>query len=348
MPACRAPASGRDVTSIDMTQPMQEPTDSAYLRRVGTTRAVQAQRVQDYGILVLGAVIFVYFALTTSDFLTGDNLLNILNQNAEVGIAACAVTLTIISGNFDLSIGSIFALAGVLGAWAAVHLGVWWCFPVALLSGTAMGLVNGLLVAKLGVNAFLATLASALVFAGIALGVTGGFLIQPKEGTDVLTFIGQSKLASVNYSSIIFVLVAIVCQFVLAFTPFGRRIYGMGDNRVAARLAGVRIAPMVIATFVITGLACGLAGLIDVSFTGTGSHDIGGDLALTAVAAVALGGTSIFGGTGAVWRTVVGVLVLGMLSNGFDLAGLAPYWQNVIVGALIISAIGLQAAVRRQ
>ena len=147
------------------------------------------------------------------------NLLNILNQNAEVGIAACAVTLTIISGNFDLSIGAIFALASVLAAWAAVHLGVWWCFPVALLSGTAMGLANGLLVAKLGVNAFLATLASALVFAGIALGVTGGFLIQPKSQTEVFTFLGQSKLASVNYSSIIFVLVAIACQFVLAYTP---------------------------------------------------------------------------------------------------------------------------------
>jgi ribose transport system permease protein len=323
-------------------------TDTTFVRRVETTRAVRAQRIQDYGILVLGAVIFVYFALTTGDFFTGDNLLNILNQNAEVGIAACAVTLTIISGNFDLSIGAIFALASVLAAWAAVHLGVWWCFPVALLSGTAMGLANGLLVAKLGVNAFLATLASALVFAGIALGVTGGFLIQPKNGTEVFTFLGQSKLASVNYSSIIFVLVAIACQFVLAYTPFGRRIYGMGDNRVAARLAGVRIAPMVIATFVITGLACGLSGLIDASFTGSGSADVGANLALTAVAAVALGGTSIFGGTGAVWRTVVGVLVLGMLSNGFDLAGLATYWQNVVVGALIIGAIALQSAVRRQ
>jgi ribose transport system permease protein len=323
-------------------------SDAAFARRVRTTRALQAQRIQDYGIVVLGAVIFIYFALTTKDFLTGSNLLNILNQNAEVGIAACAVTLTIISGNFDLSIGAIFALAGVLAAWAAVHLGVWWCFPVALLSGTVMGLGNGLLVAKLGVNAFLATLASALIFAGIALGVTKGFLIQPKSGTEVFTFIGQSKLASVNYSSIIFVLVAIVCQFVLAFTPFGRRIYGMGDNRVAARLAGVKIARMVIATFVITGLACGLSGLIDVSFTGSGSADVGANLALTAVAAVALGGTSIFGGTGAVWRTVVGVLVLGMLSNGFDLAGLAQYWQNVIVGCLIIGAIALQAAVRRQ
>jgi ribose transport system permease protein len=344
-----------------MTRPLQDQpgdaaattgdvaADTAFLRQVRTTRrATQAQRIQDYGIIVLGVVVFVYFALTTNHFFTGNNLLSMLSQNAEVGIAACAVTLTIISGNFDLSIGAIFALAGVLATWAAVHLGVWWCFPMALASGTVMGLLNGLVVAKLGINAFLATLASALVFAGIALGVTNGFLIQPKEGTEILTFIGQSKLAGVNYSTLIFVVVAVACQFVLAYTPFGRRLYGMGDNRVAARLAGVKIDRMVIATFVITGLACGLAGLIDVSFTGTGSASVGTDLALDAVAAVALGGTSIFGGTGAVWRTVMGVLVLGILSNGFDLAGLPQYWQHVVEGALIVGAIALQGAVRRQ
>ena len=140
-------------------------------------RRIKAEHVRDYGIVVFAIALFIYFAIASSVFLTSQNLLNLVYQNATLGIAACAVTYTIIAGNFDLSLGAIFVLSEVLGAWAAVHWGVWWAFPVAIVSGLAMGLINGLLVTKLRVNAFLATLASALTFGGIAVGVTGGGLL---------------------------------------------------------------------------------------------------------------------------------------------------------------------------
>jgi len=311
---------------------------------------IRAEHIRDYGIVAFFIALFIYFSIASSVFLTKNNLLNLVYQNATIGVAACAVTLTIIAGNFDLSLGSIFVLAEVLAAWAAVHIGVWWAFPVAIVSGALMGAINGLLVAKVHINAFLATLATALTFGGIAVGVThGGLLITPNSS--VFTFIGQQRVAGVQYPVIIFALVAIVLQLVLAYTVFGRHLYGVGGNRFAARLSGIKVDRTVIITFVIAGAACGLAGLIDASTTGSGSSDtsgLGGSLALLAIAGVALGGTSIFGGIGAVWRTVVGVLLLGMITNGFDLLAVPDYWQDVVRGILIILAVAISSVIDRR
>ncbi len=318
--------------------------------RARLQRRIKAEHIRDYGIVVFAIVLFIYFSIASSVFLTKNNLLNLVFQNATIGVAACAVTLTIIAGNFDLSLGSIFVLAEVLAAWAAVHIGVWWAFPMAIVAGAAMGAINGLLVAKVGINAFLATLATALTFGGIAVGVThGGLLITPNS--NVFTFIGQERVAGVQYPVIIFAVVAIVLQLVLAYTVFGRHLYGVGGNRAAARLSGIKVDRTVIITFVIAGAACGLAGLIDASTTGSGSSDtsgLGGQLALLAIAGVALGGTSIFGGIGSVWRTVLGVLILGMITNGFDLLAVPDYWQNVVRGILIIGAVGISSVVDRR
>ena len=311
---------------------------------------IRAEHIRDYGIVVFAVALFLYFTIASSVFLTKNNLLNLVSQNATIGVAACAVTLTIIAGNFDLSLGSIFVLAEVLAAWAAVHIGVWWAFPMAIVSGAAMGLINGLLVAKVGINAFLATLATALTFGGIAVGVThGGLLITPSSS--VFTFIGQQRVAGIQYPVIIFAVVAIVLQLVLAYTVFGRHLYGVGGNRDAARLSGIKVSRTVIITFVVTGAACGLAGLIDASTTGSGSSDtsgLGGQLALLAIAGVALGGTSIFGGIGSVWRTVLGVLILGMITNGFDLLAVPDYWQDVVRGVLIICAVAISSVIDRR
>lgn len=324
--------------------------DAIAAPRVRSLRRIRAEHIRDYGIVVFAIALFLYFSIASPVFFTKNNLLNLVFQNATIGVAACAVTLTIIAGNFDLSLGSIFVLAEVLAAWAAVHIGVVWAFPMAVVSGAAMGLINGLLVAKVRINAFLATLATALTFGGIAVGVTsGGLLITPNS--NVFTFIGQNRVAGIQYPVIIFAVVAIVCQLVLAYTVFGRHLYGVGGNRDAARLSGIKVDRTVIITFVITGAACGIAGLIDASTTGSGSSDmsgLGGSLALLAIAGVALGGTSIFGGVGAVWRTVLGVLILGMITNGFDLLAVQDYWQDVVRGILIILAVSISSIIDRR
>jgi ribose transport system permease protein len=339
-PVARDPAATGDAVSAD----------AIAAPRVRSSRRIRAEHIRDYGIVVFAVALFIYFSIASNVFLTSQNLLNLLFQNATIGIAACAVTLTIIAGNFDLSLGSIFVLSEVLAAWAAVHIGVWWAFPVALVAGAAMGMINGLLVTKLRINAFLATLATALSFGGFAVAVTkGGLLITPSSS--VFTFIGQNRVAGVQYPVIIFALVAIVLQLVLAYTVFGRHLYGVGGNRHAARLSGIKVDRAVIITFVVTGAACGLAGLIDASTTGSGSSDLGGlggQLALLAIAGVALGGTSIFGGVGSVWRTVLGVLILGMITNGFDLLAVPDYWQDVVRGILIIAAVAISSVVDRR
>ncbi len=339
------PVAGDPVVAGDSVSP-----EAIAAPRVRSPRRLKAEHVRDYGIVVFAIALFIYFSVASSVFLTKNNLLNLVYQNATIGVAACAVTLTIIAGNFDLSLGSIFVLAEVLAAWAAVHIGVWWAFPMAIVSGAAMGLINGLLVSKVRINAFLATLATALTFGGIAVGVThGGLLITPNS--NVFTFIGQQRVAGVQYPVIIFAVVAIVLQLVLAYTVFGRHLYGVGGNRFAARLSGIKVSRTVIITFVITGAACGLAGLIDASTTGSGSSDtsgLGGQLALLAIAGVALGGTSIFGGVGSVWRTVLGVLILGMITNGFDLLAVPDYWQDVVRGILIIVAVAISSVVDRR
>ena len=166
----------------------------------------------------------------------------------------------------------------------------------------------------------------------------------------MFTFIGQNEVDGIQYPVIIFAVVAIICQLVLAYTVFGRHLYGVGGNRFAARLSGLKVDRIVIITFVVTGAACGLAGLIDASTTGSGSSDLsglGGSLALLAIAGVALGGSSIFGGVGAVWRTVLGVLMLGMITNGFDLLAVPDYWQNVVRGVLIILAVAISSTIDR-
>jgi ribose transport system permease protein len=346
------------VTLQPPTAPDDIPADAALVgvpagafdRRVRSGRRLKAEHVRDYGIVVFVIGIFIYFSVASPVFLTSGNLLNLVYANAVVGIPACAVTLTIIAGNFDLSLGAIFTLTEVLCAWAAVHWGVWWCFPVAIFAGAALGLVNGAIITKLRVNAFLATLATALAFTGIALAVSGGFEIIPLKGASTFTFIGQTKVAGIQYPDLILLVVAVLLQLVLYFTVFGRHLYGVGGNRDAARLSGLKVDRTVIITFVITGAACGLAGLIDASTTGQGSatNVLGQNLALGAIAGVALGGTSIFGGIGAVWRTMIGVLMLGMITNGFNLLGVADYWQQVVRGALIIGAVAIGSMIERR
>ena len=339
------PVAGPPVVTGDLVS-----AETIAAPRVRWQRRIKAEHVRDYGIVVFAIALFIYFSVASPVFLTKNNLLNLVFQNATIGVAACAVTLTIIAGNFDLSLGSIFVLSEVLAAWAAVHIGVWWAFPVAIAAGAAMGMINGLLVTKLRINAFLATLATALSFGGFAVAVTkGGLLITPSSS--VFTFLGQHRVAGVQYPVIIFAVVAIVFQIVLAYTVFGRHLYGVGGNRDAARLSGIKVDRAVIITFVITGAACGLAGLIDASTTGSGSSDLGGlggQLALLAIAGVALGGTSIFGGVGSVWRTVLGVLILGTITNGFDLLAVPDYWQEVVRGILIIVAVGISSVIDRR
>lgn len=302
---------------------------------------------RDYGIVVSFVVLFIVLSATTPNFLTKTNLLNILDQNAALGIIACGTTLVIIAGGFDLSVGAIFAASGVVAAWMAVHADPIAGLVLGFLLGGALGVFNGFLVSVVKVNSFLATLASALMMGGVALAVTGGFLIDASDSS-VFTTLGRDTVGTVAYPVIVFVVVALVLGFVLSRTRFGRYVFAIGGNQEAARLSGVRVGLIRASTFVIGGLAAGLAGIIESSRAGTGQADVGGTLALDAIAAVVIGGTSILGGAGAMWRTVLGVLLLALIRNGFNILNIAPELQAIYTGAIIVVAVAMNSLAGRR
>jgi ribose transport system permease protein len=315
-------------------------------RRRLSIRRIEARHVRDYGIIAVTAVLFIALSIASSAFFTVSNLFNILYQNAPLAIMACATTLVVIAGNFDLSVGAMYAVAAISAAEMAVRVGPVFGILFGVVVGGFLGLTNGLVVTRLRVNAFLATLATSLAFRGFAIAITNGFLIEVRDPT--FTLLGRDKWGVVPVSVVICVVVILILHFLLSRTVFGRYIYAVGGNPGAASISGVRVDTIVLLTFVIGGLAAGLAGVIDASSVASGDAQGGQPFALTAVAAVALGGTSIYGGVGSVWRTCIGVALFSLITNGFNLMGINPNYQDIAKGALIIFAVALGAMVERR
>lgn len=303
-------------------------------------------RGREYGIVISVVALVIVLSVSSNRFLSVPNLLNILEQSAAVGIVACGATVVIISRGFDLSVGAIYALSGVIAAQVAVTTGAPLGILAGLLAGSAVGAVNGALVAVGRINSFVATLASSFVVRGLAVLITGGLAINVTDGA--FGSLGQGDILGVRVSIWLFALFAALCGIVLRFTNLGRYIYAIGGNPEAARLAGVRVEIVQVAAFTIGGLAAGLAGIISASRIGTGLADAGIGIELTAIAAVTIGGTSIQGGEGAIWRTILGVLLLGLLTNGFTLLGVDPSYQPVIQGLIIVFAVAADVWGRRR
>ncbi len=313
------------------------------LRAAGGRLRLAALR--DYAILIAFIVLFIVLAVSSDVFLTETNLLNILNQWSTIGIIACGATLVIIAGGFDLSVGAILAIAGVAAAKVANSVGV----PAGLLVGIVMGLgwgiVNGLLATVGRINPFIATLATSFVIRGVALAMTGGFIITVTEPG--FTTLGRDELFGVKWTIWIFVAFAAITWFLLSRTTYGRYVFAAGGNAEAARLSGIRVGLIRGSTFAISGLSAGIAGVLVSSRVASGQADAGAGVELQAIAAVVIGGTSILGGEGAIWRTLLGVLLLGLIQNGFNLLNVDPVYQQIFYGGIIIGAVALDAWARR-
>lgn len=310
------------------------------------SRRPAAELIRDYGVVLTVVVLFVFLALSSDAFLTRDNLLNIVDQSAPMGIIAVAMTLVIIAGGFDLSAGAVFAIAGVLAALTANAAGAWLGFGAAVAAGAALGLFNGLLITGLQINSFVATLASSLMIRGVAVVITGGTLVTVSH--ESFTTLGRAEVAGIKYDILVFLAVVLAGTFVLDWTKLGRYIYAVGGNPEAARLSGIRVAHVQALTFVISGAAAGLAGAISASKVSTGQADAGTLLELSAIAAVVIGGTSVMGGEGTVWRSVLGVLLLTLIGNGFNILEVEPFYQSIVQGAIIVIAVAVDAWSKRR
>jgi ribose transport system permease protein len=302
--------------------------------------------VRSYGIVVSFLALFVVLSVASDKFLTQRNLLNILDQSAPVGIVACGITIGIIAGVFDLSVGAIFAVAAVAACKIALLTSPWLGIVLGILIGAVFGIFNGVLVNAVQINSFIATLASSIVFRGIAILVTGGMIVTVTDPQ--FKILGTATLLGAKYTVWVFAVVIVVTTFLMTQTTLGRYFYAVGGNARAARLSGVPVERVRTIAFVISGLGAGIAGVLAASRTSSAQPDLGMDLALQAIAASVVGGTSIMGGQGAIWRAVLGVLILAMIGNGFNLLGIDTIYQQIVQGLLIMIAVGLDQLLRRR
>jgi ribose transport system permease protein len=305
---------------------------------------LRVSALRDYGIVVSFVTLFLLLTFTSDVFFSRVNLLNILDQNSDLGLVACGGTLVIIAGCFDLSVGAIFALSGVAAAQLNAHMAPGFALLVGALTGLGIGVGNGILVTVGRMNPLVATLGSSLVIAGLAVVMTNGMLVTVTDTS--FSSLGQGTVFGIKYSIVMWGVFALACGTLLSRTVFGRYIYASGGNALAARLSGIRIGVVRTVSYAISGLSAGLAGVLVASRVSTGEADTGATLPLSAIAAIVIGGTSILGGEGAIWRTILGVLMLALIGNGFNLLGVNPIYQQILQGGIILAAVGLDAWAR--
>lgn len=299
------------------------------------------------GILVPFAGLFLVLSVVSPTFLRVENLQNILDQQSATIIVAAAGTLVLIAGGIDLSVGATYALASVTAGTIASQGGpVWLAVVGGILVGLVVGIANGILVTRFRINSLIATLAMSFVVGGVASLVTQGNLVIAFGRTDFQA-IASTRYLGLTSAAWIMIGFAIVMGVILAATTFGRYVYATGGNAEAARLGGVAVDRIRVATFALSGLAAGLAGMLDTSRVLSAQANSGTFLAFTVLAGIVVGGTSILGGEGAVWRTVVGCLFIALIGNGFNLLGLDPFYRQITLGAILLVAVGIDAWSRR-
>lgn len=295
-------------------------------------------RVRQLGPGLAAIVLGLALALLSDQFLTASNILNLLRQISINAIIACGMTLVILTGGIDLSVGSVLALSGAVLAGLASGGTPW---PLALLAclalGAAVGLFNGVVITRGRVAPFVATLATMAIARGLTLVYTGG---RPITGLpSALRSLGTGHVLGIPVPIIIMAVVFLLAYIMLVHMPVGRFIYAVGSNEESARFAGIPVARVTTLTYVLTGLAAALAGAILTGRLNSAQPTAGSGFELDAIAAVVVGGTSLAGGRGSVLGTVVGALIIGMLDNGLNLLGVSSFYQQVAQGVVILLAV---------
>jgi ribose transport system permease protein len=325
------------------------PQTTARAKQTADPVSRRAFRLRDYGILVALVAIVIALSVSTDTFLTTSNMINLLDQCAVVGLLAAGATVCIISGVFDLTASATLALSAIIGVQVLRMTNVAVGFGAAVVAGAVLGFITGMVVVRSGVNSFIATLATSIVYRGVAVVATAGSIIYPlarqSANFGMLTWPSLFNLTS---ATIVFVVVVVVIGIVVAATTFGRRVYAVGGNVEAARLSGIRVGSIHVSVYVISGICSALAGLILASRAGSAQSSMATGMELTAIAAAVIGGTSILGGEGAIWRGVVGAFLLTLIGNGFNLLGWDTIYQQVLQGCLILFAVTMDRWLRRR
>ncbi len=324
--------------ALDQDLPRQPPVQTRVASRL---KAI----VLEYGMILVLIGLIVAGTMSYSGFISPNNLTNIVSQSAPLGLVAIGMTFIIIAGGFDLSVGSTYALTATVFAGVARSEPLPVAAAAALFVGLCAGTLNGFLVTTFRVNPFVATLGTASVISGAALIYSDAAPMYVNDPAFLV--LGQERFAGVPIAILILVAAFVVAGFVLHRSAYGRSLYALGGNWEAARLSGIRVNFLRASTYSLTGLLTALAGMIIASRLGVGQADIGTLLPLDAIAVVVVGGTSLLGGEGAMWRTAVGLAVLATLTNLFYSLSMDLHWQLVVKGSIIVGAVALDAFIRR-
>lgn len=292
-------------------------------------------------------VLIVALAIASPHFLTNTNLSSVVRQTAVINIMALGMTLIIVSGGIDLSVGAILAMGGLLGTMAmekgfSIPVGI----AVGIVTGCFWGFVNGMLTTRLRINPFIVTLGTLGIVRGLTLIISNGLPVH--QIPQSFSFLGEGTVLGVPFVLWVLLVCAAAMHVIMEHTRLGRYAFAIGSNPDAAFYAGIPVAFYVTAVYAIGGALTGLAGMIEASRLMTGQPTAGQGYELQAIAAVVIGGGSLRGGEGSVIGTLVGAFIMGLLSNGSDLLGISPYLQQAIIGAVIILAVSVDELRKRK
>lgn len=302
-------------------------------------KTIGKHNISEYFIIIIFVALVVVLALLNPNFISGGNIVNILKQTSIVGILSFGMMFVIICGGFDMSVGSTIAFTGILAALLGQgNLPLVVPFVVACLAGLGVGLINGVGVAIGNLPPFIMTLGTMTAVRGLALLTSNG---KPITGISEVykKVTAISLFGKIPMLAVFFIIVIVVCSFVLSKTVFGRRVYSCGGNLQAARVAGINTTFIRIAVFAISGFLAGLCGFLMTSRVTIGQPTAAEGYEMDAITACVIGGVSMSGGVGKSWGVVVGALLITVISNGLDVLGVSSHWQKVVKGIIIVVAV---------
>jgi ribose/xylose/arabinose/galactoside ABC-type transport system permease subunit len=291
-----------------------------------------------YGIVVALIAICAALSIATPNFMTVENVMNVLRQVSINGILAIGMTFVVITGGIDLSVGSLVAFSGVIVAsFIRGGFNIWICMAIAVIASLLLGCINGFFVANQGLAPFIVTLAMMTVARGLTYVYSDGQPISPL--TQQYMQIGKGDILGVPNPVWILFLTFIIAYFILNHTSLGRYIYAVGGNEHAARVSGINVVKIKLFVYGVSGLLAGLAAIVLSARVSAGLPQAGSGYELDAIAAVVIGGTSLSGGKGRLWGTIVGILIIGIINNGLDLLNVSSYYQQIVKGCIILGAV---------
>lgn len=299
------------------------------------------------GVLIVLVLFFLFFTFSTKNFFKVDNLILVLRQASTSCLTAFGITLVLLVGSIDLSVGAVYGFAAMLASMSIVNNGapVWTGVLIAAVVGAAVGLLNGTIITKTSIPAFIGTLAVQYACRGLTYIISGGTAVTIMA--EEFNRIGTASLLGLPITIYYMLVILIVLAVLLNRTKIGRYLFATGSNKTAAEFAGIKANRMIVLAHVIASTLAGLAGTVNAARVYSCTPGLGAGSEIDAIAAVVIGGTSMSGGHGSLVGTLIGTLIIAVMGNGFNHIGLNPYWQQVAKGVLLLVAVGLDGVKRR-